>query len=153
MQRKGHTTVLPSSTSQPAQDRMVPHHHQCATTGSPPPSHWSEPWDESGWGEEGRPLGDTRLEMKRMGVRMAVREARQQLNMVLDEGENAEVGLLDPERKQQKIITQMARNLPAQVGGETTEDSSSTSKWRAPEAGAGRKCALRGEFSANDTSS
>ena len=94
------------------------------------------------------------MEMKRMGVRMAVREARQQPNMVLDEeGENAEVGLLDPVRKQQEIITQMARNLPAQVGGETSEDSSPTSKWRASEAGAGRKCALRGEFSANDTSS
>jgi hypothetical protein len=74
--------------------------------------------------------------------------------MVLDEeGENAEVGLLDPERKQQKIITQMARNLPAHVGGEPSEDSSPTSKWRASETGDVRKCALRGEFSAKDTSS
>jgi len=76
--------------------------------------------------------------------------------MVLaEEGENAEVGLLDPVRKQEKIITQMARNLPAQVGGETSEDSSSTSKWRASEAVAWRErsSSRRGENSAKDTSS
>jgi len=50
--------------------------------------------------------------------------------MVLaEEGENAEVGLLDPVRKQQKNITQMARNHPTHVGGMgRTIDSSSKSR-------------------------
>jgi hypothetical protein len=76
--------------------------------------------------------------------------------MVLaEEGENAEVGLLDPVREQQKNITQMARNHPAQLGGETSEGSSSTSKRRASEADGWRErnASRRGENSAKDTSS
>ena len=100
-------------------------------------------------------MGDTRLEKKRE----VMRGARQQPNMVLaEEGENAEVGLLDPVREQQKNITQMARNHPAQVGGATSEDSSSTSKWRASvawreRAWRERRSSRRGENSAKDTSS
>ena len=86
--------------------------------------------------------------------REAMRGARQQPNMVLaEEGENAEVGLLDPVREQQKNITQMARNHPVQLGGATSEDSSSTSKWRASVAWRERSSSRRGENSAKDTSS
>ena len=72
-------------------------------------------------------MGERRVAM------VAMRGARQQVNMVLaEEGDNAEVGLLDPVREQQQNITQKARNHPAQVGGRPAKlvEWSSTSKSR-----------------------